>query len=90
MKSRKKLLFTLLVPVLLLVVFLFFRSAEPGDIVLTAKVQRGSFDVKVYASGQIESENKENIPVPAKLNDRSLRIWSLKITELVDEGTYVD
>ena len=90
MKSRKKLLFALLIPVLLLVVFLFFRSAEPGDLILTTKVQRGSFDVKVYASGQIESENKESIPVPAKLNDRSLRIWSLKITELVDEGTYVD
>ena len=28
--------------------------------------------------------------VITKLSDRSLQIWSLKITELVEEGTYVD
>ncbi|RKD91682.1 efflux RND transporter periplasmic adaptor subunit [Mangrovibacterium diazotrophicum] len=89
MKKKKNLLF-LLIPVVLLILILVLSSESEKSIMLTAQVQRGDFQVAVYSSGQIESENKENIPVPAKLSDRSLRIWSLKITELVEEGTYVD
>lgn len=89
MKKKKNLLF-LLIPVVLLIVVLVLSSKSEKSVLLTAQVQRGDFQVKVYSSGQIESENKESIPVPAKLSDRSLRIWSLKITELVEEGTYVD
>lgn len=89
MKNRKKLLF-LLIPVVLLVFIFVYRTKDEENVVITTKVKRGNFEVKVYSSGQIESENKENIPVPKKLNDRSLRVWSLKITELVEEGTYVD
>ena len=89
MKKRKK-LFLLVIPVLLLAFIFIFRVRKEDGVILTTTVQRGQFEVKVFSSGQIESENKLNIPVPAKLNDRSLRIWSLKITELVEEGTYVD
>lgn len=89
MKKKKNLLF-LLIPVVLLIFIFAFSTETEQSVLLTAKVQRGDFQVKVYSSGQIESENKENIPVPAKLSDRSLQIWSLKITELVEEGTYVD
>ena len=51
---------------------LAFSTESEKSVLLTAKVQRGDFQVKVYSSGQIESENKESIPVPAKLSDRSL------------------
>lgn len=88
--KNKKLLFLLLIPLVLLILILALRSNKSDETILTTEVQRGDFQVKVYSSGQIESENKENIPVPAKLSDRSLRIWSLKITELVEEGTFVD
>lgn len=89
MRNRKNLLLVL-IPVVLLVFIVAFRSNKHESPIITSTVQRGEFKVKVYSSGQIESENKENIPVPAKLSDRSLRIWNLKITELVEEGTYVD
>ncbi|WP_163709556.1 efflux RND transporter periplasmic adaptor subunit [Mangrovibacterium lignilyticum] len=89
MKNKKNLFF-LLIPILLLILIFAFRAQNEENVLLTAKVKRGDFQVKVYSSGQIESENKENIQVPAKLSDRSLRIWNLKITELVEEGTYVD
>ena len=88
--KKKKILLFLLIPVVLLILVLLFNSKSEKSVLLTAKVQRGDFQVKVYSTGQIESENKESIPVPAKLSDRSLRIWSLKITELVEEGTSVD
>ena len=89
MKNKKTLLFVL-IPILLLVLVFTFRSRKEENVLLKANVQRGDFQIKVYSSGQIESENKENISVPNKLSDRSLRIWSLKITELVEEGTFVD
>ncbi len=89
MKKPKKLLW-LVVPVLLLAFVLIFKTNKEKDVILTTTVKRGKFEVKVFSSGQIESGNQLNIPVPDKLNDRRLRIWSLKITELVEEGTYVD
>lgn len=89
MRNRKNLLLVL-IPIVLLVFIVAFRSNKQESPMITSTVQRGEFKVKVYSSGQIESENKENIPVPAKLSDRSLRIWNLKITELVEEGTHVD
>lgn len=90
MKNRKKLIALVAVPVLLLIFVLVFRTGKEETVIITTEVQRGKFDVQVFSSGQIESENKMSIPVPEKLNDRSLRIWRLKITELVEEGTYVD
>lgn len=90
MKPRKKLIGLIAIPVLLLIFILVFRTNKEESVIITAEVLKGKFDVQVFSSGQIESENKMNIPVPGKLNDRSLRIWRLKITELVEEGTYVD
>ncbi len=89
MKNKKTLLFVL-IPLVLLIFIFAFRTNNEESVIITSTVQKGDFQVKVFSSGQIESENKENIPCPAKLSDRSLRIWSLKITELVEEGTYVD
>jgi multidrug efflux pump subunit AcrA (membrane-fusion protein) len=90
MKNRKKLILFISIPFLLLIFILLVRTNKEEVTVITSLVQRGEFDVQVFSSGQIESENKLNINVPEKLNDRSLRIWRLKITELVEEGTYVD
>lgn len=90
MKNRKKLIIILSVPLLLLLFILVFKTNKEDITIITSAVQRGKFEVQVFSSGQIESENKMNIQVPEKLSDRSLRIWNLKITELVEEGTYVD
>ncbi|MEL7588884.1 MAG: efflux RND transporter periplasmic adaptor subunit [Prolixibacteraceae bacterium] len=90
MKNQKKLILLVAVPVILLIFVLVTKTNKEEFTVVTTDVLRGRIDVQVFSSGQIESENKMNIPVPAKLNDRNLRIWSLKITELVEEGTYVD
>ncbi len=90
MKNRKRLIAIIAVPLAMLLFIIVFKTNKEESTIITSAVQRGKFDVQVLSSGQIESENKTNIPVPPKLSDRSLRIWSLKITELVEEGTYVD
>lgn len=88
--KTKKLFFLLLIPVFLLILYAIFSSGSDDQTALKTVVRRGEFQVKIYSSGQIESENKQDIPVPEKLSDRNLQIWSLKITELVEEGTAVD
>ena len=90
MKNRRRLITIIAVPLLMLIFILVFKTNKEDITIITSAVQRGKFDVQVFSSGQIESENKMNIQVPEKLSDRSLRIWNLKITELVEEGTYVD
>lgn len=90
MKNRRRLIAIISAPLAMLIFIIIFKTNKEEVSVITSPVQRGKFDVQVFSSGQIESENKTNIPVPEKLSDRSLRIWSLKITELVEEGTYVD
>ncbi|MGV8091628.1 MAG: efflux RND transporter periplasmic adaptor subunit [Mangrovibacterium sp.] len=89
MKNQKRLIIITVLS-LALIFILVFKTNKEEYILVTTNVQKGKFDVQVFSSGQIESENKMNILVPGKLSDRSLRIWSLKITELVEEGTYVD
>lgn len=89
MKNKKIILITL-IPILLILIYVIFGSSEKTTPDITVKVERGPFQVKIYSSGELESESSENITIPEKMKDRSLRIYELTITDLVDEGTYVD
>lgn len=74
----------------LLISAFIFNSEEEEGTVLTTKVQKGPFEVLVFSSGELESENSTSIKAPEKLQDRSLRIYELTITKMVEEGTRVD
>jgi multidrug efflux pump subunit AcrA (membrane-fusion protein) len=78
--------------VITVILFAFFVFSRPKDqsTALTATVKRGPFEILVYSTGQLESENSDNISIPEKMNDRQTRISSLTITDMVEEGTYVD
>jgi len=73
--------------IIILAILLTRKETAPE---ITAKVMRGPFEILVYSTGQLESENSENILIPEIMNDRQTRISSLTITDMVDEGTYVD
>jgi len=74
----------------MLLIFIVFSRPESENNALTATVMRGPFEILVYSTGQLESENSDNISIPEKMNDRQTRISSLTITDIVEEGTYVD
>ncbi|TDO04973.1 efflux RND transporter periplasmic adaptor subunit [Sunxiuqinia elliptica] len=88
--KNKKIILIALVPVFLIIIYLIFQSSDKVETEITVPVTRGAFDVQIYSSGELESENSQNITIPEKLKDRSLRIYELTITDLVEEGTYVD
>ena len=77
------------IAVILLAIFVFPRSEEEATKIYT-KVTRGPFEILVFASGQLEAQNSENITVPESLRDRDVRIYEIKITDLVEEGSVVD
>ena len=89
MKNKKIILITL-IPILLIITYLIFGNNEKVVTDITVKVERGPFHVEIYSSGELESESSENITIPEKMKDRSLRIYELTITDLIEEGTYVD
>jgi multidrug efflux pump subunit AcrA (membrane-fusion protein) len=88
--NKKLWLITAVVITFLVLAFIIFSSPKDEPKALTATVMRGPFEILVYSTGQLESENSDNILIPEKMNDRQLRISSLTITDMVDEGTYVD
>lgn len=88
--NRKSWLITISVIAILILAFLLVPKTKTETDTLTTKVQRGPFEILVYSTGQLESENSDNILIPEKLKDRQTRISYLTITDLVEEGTYVD
>jgi len=88
--NRKRILIISSVSILLIVFVFFIRSGKTGEVEITCKVKKGPVEIKVHTSGQLESENSENIVLPAVLSGQNVRIYEIKITDLVEEGTVVD
>lgn len=88
--NKKLISFISIAVVLLILVVVIFRATKDEAPELTVAVTQGPFEVLVYSTGQLESENSDNIMIPEVMNDRQTRISSLTITDLVEEGTYVD
>lgn len=88
--NKKSLIAVLSSGILLLVVLIIILTRKESAPEITAKVVRGPFEILVYSTGQLESENSENILIPEVMNDRQTRISSLTITDMVEEGTLVD
>lgn len=70
--------------------FYLLSSSKGENVKITTTVTRGPFEILVYSSGQLEAQNSEDIVVPDNLRDREIRIYEIKITDLVEEGTVVD
>jgi multidrug efflux pump subunit AcrA (membrane-fusion protein) len=88
--NKKRLTIILSVSIGLLIIIFFSRSKKSDEQEITCKVLKGAVEVKVHTSGQLESENSENIDLPAVLSGQNVRVYEIKITDLVEEGTVVD
>ena len=88
--KRKAWLIAIIAVVIILLAFFVFPSSKSESIEITTTVQKGPFEVLVYSSGQLEAQNSENITVPEQLKDREIRIYEIKITDLIEEGSVVD
>jgi len=88
--NRKRILIISTLSIALLAFIFLSRSGKSGEVEITCQVKKGPVEIKVHTSGQLESENSENIVLPAVLSGQNVRIYEIKITDLIEEGTVVD
>ncbi len=88
--NRPYLLTAVVAVAVLLAAFFLLTRSESETTSITTTVERGPFKILVYSSGELEAQNSEKITVPDNLKDRDIRIYEIKITDLVEEGTVVD
>jgi HlyD family secretion protein len=86
---KKKLWIALGIVAVLLLIFVFFGgSKDDGEAIIEVKVKSGSFKVEVNTTGELQAENSTKILGPSGL--RMIRIWNVKISSLIPEGSVVD
>ncbi len=82
-----------LVAVVIAIVLLFVFLPKSNDeqlTVLSAKVKQGDFECVVTVSGELLAENSVKVKLPNELLSGRSYVYSIKITDMVEEGTYVD
>lgn len=90
MKKRILIPIIVLVVVLLIIIIYSASSSKETTVKLTGKVQKGEFEVVVAITGELQAENSVEIKAPAELRGRNVRVRSIKIQNMVAEGTIVD
>jgi len=79
-----------IVAAVVLIIPLFFLWGEDEVIEtkeISAKVKRGRFEVTITTTGDLQAENSVKIEGP---DLRQVRIYNVKITDLVAEGSLID
>jgi len=76
--------------VAVILIFLLFvgGSNEKADAAIEVKAKSGSFKIEVVTTGELQAEKSEKIMGPSGL--RMIRVWNVKISKLIPEGTVVD
>jgi multidrug efflux pump subunit AcrA (membrane-fusion protein) len=88
MKLKRKYLIGIFAVVALTVVAAAITlSTGPGENL--HKVKSGPFELSLEVKGEIQGKNAIVISLPDELSQRDLRIYQLKIKDLVEEGTSV-
>ncbi len=62
-------------------------GASAGETSLLTEVKKGSFEINVNTTGELQANSSENIMGPSRL--RQVGVWQVKITDLVPEGSRV-
>ena len=65
-------------------------SGKDKVIVLETEVQFGTFEIAVMVTGELQAIKETEIQAPSSLRSRNLRIYRVKIQDLIPEGTVVD
>ncbi|MDF1548859.1 MAG: efflux RND transporter periplasmic adaptor subunit, partial [Bacteroidales bacterium] len=87
MKLKRNLIIAASLVFAALVIF-FFTGSSSEKKHITTQVKKGDFTITVNSTGELEAENSENISGPTGL--QKIRVYNVKITDLVAEGTVVD
>jgi hypothetical protein len=89
---KKKILIPLIVLAAVIIAIIIYSMVPDSDktIQLSTKVQKGNFEVMVAVTGELRARTSTEIQGPSELRSQNLRIRSVKIQNLIPEGTVVD
>lgn len=76
--------------IVLIAGLIIFKGKKPKDAQIFTKAQKGEFEIIVSVTGELEALNKENIVAPPELRGDAVRVYQIKIQDLIPEGTVVD
>ncbi len=88
--SKKRIIIIACAAIALLTILIVGINRKSGEEEITCQVKRGAIEVKVHTSGQLEAEKSENILLPTVLSTQNVRVYEIKITDLIEEGSVVD
>jgi len=88
--NRKKVIIILSLTIALSTIVFLSWDKKTEEVEIICKVKKGEVEVKIHTSGQLEAENSENIVLPSVLSSQNVRIYEIKITDLIEEGSVVD
>lgn len=74
--------------VLIAVLWYAFKGKTTSENIITVPVKKGEFIVSVTTTGELEAKNSVKIYGPTGL--RKLRVYKVKVNDLIPEGTIVD
>ncbi len=87
MKKQLTIGIGVLLAVIIVFYFIFGSDGKKTE-TIKVKVQSGEFKIAVTTTGELEAKSSEKIYGPSKL--RNVRIWNVKIEDIVPDGTVVD
>lgn len=89
---KRRTLLAIVIPVVLLTALILYSvlSGKDKAIVLETEVQSGRFEISVMITGELQAIRETEIQAPSSLRSRNIRLRSVKIQELIPEGTVVD
>lgn len=87
---KKKTLIIIGILVVLIAVIVVARGKKTKEVKLFAKVEKGDFEVLVEVTGELEAMNMEKILAPRELMSDLVRMYQVKIDDIIPEGTVVD
>jgi hypothetical protein len=90
MKRRNIIIISVIVAVIALITGYSIFSKDTAIKPLEAEVQRGTFEIVVSVTGELQALRSTEILAPMELRSRELRFRSIQIQDLIPEGTYVD
>ncbi len=89
---KRKTILAIAIPVALIVALVLYSalSGKEKEVVLETEVEQGTFEISVMVTGELQAIRETEIKAPSQLRSRNLRIRTVKIQDLIPEGTVVD
>lgn len=89
---KKRILIPLIIIGVVITALIVYSAASESEasVQLISEVESGDFEIIVAVSGELQAENSVEIRAPGELRSRGHRLRSIKIQNLIAEGTVVD